>query len=192
MGNNLTKLEFTDSDAVDVEGIRFETLVPESVLTIPENQPNTYTPVQFSISITNFSPNPYRFLFFYLLPEIQALNGQNIRLHYARNATRFPEEYDFLLVQPGGGFTYFLDSRLEWNNNSLVLRGKDKSGGIWIFYNFAPGTYQLRFTYENNQAKQKLRRGEVTVENLWIGRVSMPFKKINLARLSNILDLLQK
>ena len=40
-GYNLTSLEATDKNAVEIDGIRFESIRPEPVLTIPKKQPDT-------------------------------------------------------------------------------------------------------------------------------------------------------
>jgi len=177
-GNKLTKVKLTDSNVVEVDGIRFETVMPERVLTIPENLSSSYTPVQFGIQVTNLSLFPYRFLFFHLLPELIAASGQKIQRGYGRNATRYPKLSDFYWLQPGEHFTFFLNGKLCWYEAELTLSGRDKSGGIWTFHNLKPGKYKVWFLYENQKATKEIQRGEdkgAKVEYLWVGSVSTPF-----------------
>ena len=109
----MTSLESSDSNAVEVNGIRFETLLPEQVLTIP-NMNNGKTSVQFGIRVTNLSLTPYHFIFFHLLPELLVSNGQVIHRHYGRNVTKAASESDFLLAMPRESLTFFIDARFFW------------------------------------------------------------------------------
>ncbi|WP_449419520.1 hypothetical protein [Phormidium nigroviride] len=61
--------ESIDSNSGEVDGMRFETVMPERVLTIPENLSSTSTPVQFGIKVTNFSLFPYPSGFFTRFPN---------------------------------------------------------------------------------------------------------------------------
>lgn len=57
-GETMTSVESNHSNAVEVGGLRFETLVPVPVVTVPPNQPDTTTPVRFGIRVTNMEPIP--------------------------------------------------------------------------------------------------------------------------------------
>jgi hypothetical protein len=178
---NMTSSESNKSNVFEVDGIQFETILSERVLTIPVKQQNARTPVRFGIRVTNLSSKSYRFFVFYLLPELQAADGKEIQFHYGRNATRIPEEEsDFPLVNPGENFTFFLNGNLYWEDSKLLLGGRDRTGGVWIFSNLKLGTYQMRFTYQNQEARVKLRVGGIIVEDIWTGTVSMPFVNFRL------------
>lgn len=168
-----------NSNAVEVDGIRFETLVPERLLVIP-NQSGDKTPVQFGIRVTNLSPTPYRFTSFYLLPELLEPDGQAIKMGYARNATRAPQESDFLLAMPGESLTFFMDAEFYWFDCKLRLAGEARDGGFWHFDDLKPGKYRVRFTYRNQSAVKQILYGG-TIEGLWTGIVSTSFVEFRLS-----------
>lgn len=174
----MTYSECEDSDAVEVDGICFETLVPERVLTIP-NKENVKTSIQFGIRVTNKTSTSYRFIFFYLLPELQTEDGQSVKLAYARNVTKAPSESDFLLANPGESLTYFIDAKFSWYDYKLRIGGYARDGGVWHFDNLKLGTYRIRFTYQNLSAVKRLYRGK-TIKGLWTGLVSTPLAVFSL------------
>lgn len=49
----LISVASADDSVVEVNGVRFEFLVPERVWLIPTNQPNRSTPVKLGVHITN-------------------------------------------------------------------------------------------------------------------------------------------
>jgi hypothetical protein len=119
------------NNSVEVDTIRFETLVPKQVFTIPKKQPDARTFVKFGLKVTNLSLTPYRFRFYGLIPELQSINGQLLSLSYSRNALKLLEEDDFLLAMPGEDLTNFVDGKIYWNrNNLLVMGGSDSIGGF--------------------------------------------------------------
>ncbi|MGB3510887.1 MAG: hypothetical protein WBA93_16975 [Microcoleaceae cyanobacterium] len=67
-------MESVDSNYTVTGGIKFETLVPERVLIIP-NQDHIKNSVEFGIKVTNQTSTPYRFIFFSLIPEIVGPGG---------------------------------------------------------------------------------------------------------------------
>ena len=164
---------------IEVDGIFFETKVPERVVAIPAAGADSNTLVQFGIRVSNFSSHSYRFLFFYLLPEIVGADEQSLKHGYGRNATRYPETDNFILMNPGDNFSFLMKGELSWYNGSLRLHGRDKSGGIWTFRDIKPGRYSVRFTYENREIRRRLRYGE-TVEDCWVGMVYTPFVEFHI------------
>ena len=174
----MTSFQSNDSNAVEVDGIRFETLVPERVLIIPTRE-DAKTPVQFGIRVTNLSSIPYRFIFFRLMPELQDALGRVIERSWGRNATKAPQESDFLLAMPNESLTFFVEGELYCYKDKFGLKGYESSGGVWSFRNLNPGRYQVRFTYENRNAVRKIYYGG-TVEGLWTGKASTPWEEFRL------------
>jgi hypothetical protein len=174
----------TNKNSVEVDGIRFETLVPQQLLTIPQKQPDAITSVQFGLRVTNGSLIPYRFNFHGLKPEIQNMNGLSLYRVYNTNATFGLDESHFLLAMPGETLTYFVDGQLRWSVDShqIVMQGRDSIGGYWSFQTLNPGKYRLRFTYTGSSQSSLTRvlRG-VVIEDLWTGIVPTPFIEFRLA-----------
>lgn len=180
----LTEPIMTDKSVIEVDGVQFETLVPQRVLTIPKKQHNTTTPVQFGLRVTNLSSTPYRFIFHGLMPEFQSMDGKLNRRLYNRNVTIRTEESHFLLAMPGETLTSFVDGELYWDNqDELVIRGTESMGGFWFFQNLKSETWGVRFTYRGptQSTVATLLRG-VVIENLWTGIVPTPFVDFQLAR----------
>ncbi|WP_414567225.1 hypothetical protein [Nostoc sp. CCY 9925] len=69
----MTSFESNGINAVEVNHVRFETLVPQQRLIIPLKKENVTTFVQFGLRITNFSSNPYSFKLFGLKPEVETV-----------------------------------------------------------------------------------------------------------------------
>lgn len=177
----MTSSESFDSKTVEVDGIRFETLIPEPMITIPNRE--TKVRVRFGIRVTNLSPISYRFIFFNLLPKVLKSNGQAIQMDYGRNATKAPTESDFLLAKPGDILTFLREAEFFWCNYQLQLSGYDGSGGIWTYRNFKPGVYLVRFSYQNSSATVNLQGGRTPwpfLETLWTGMVVTPEETFHL------------
>jgi len=168
----------TQNKTVEVDGIRFETLVLEREILIPTKH-GDQTPVQFGIRVTNLSAIPYRFIFFGLMPELQDAKGNIIERSYARNVTKGPQEDDFPLAMPNESLTFFVEGELYCYEDQLRLAGYESSGGVWTFRALSPGRYCVRFTYENQNAVRKIYRGG-TVEGLWTGKASTPWEEFRL------------
>jgi hypothetical protein len=177
----MTVGESSKNNAIEVDGIQFESLVPERELKIPN--PESKTKVQFGIRIANNSPTSYRFMFFCLSPEIKRENGQLIQRSYACNATKVPTASDFLLVQPKESLTFFINSKLCWRDFQLRLTGCDGIGGVWDLYHLKPGRYSIRFTYENRSKTGKIDGGMTPwqfLEPMWTGAVSTPYEEFRI------------
>ena len=178
--------ESSDNNAVELDGIRFETLVPERELTIP-NIKGLKNSVQFGIRITNNSSISYRFICFHLSPELKRADGELIERSYARNATKTPTESDFLLLLPQENLTFFINAKFCWRGFQLGLTGYDGSGGVWTLCNLKPGIYSVRFTYENHSQTGKIDGGMTPwkfLEPLWTGVVSTPYEEFRVTDLT--------
>ena len=164
------------NNVVEVNGILFETLMPEVVVKIPNN--GAVSPVQFEIRITNISSHSYRFMLPYVLPEIFYSDGQAMQRSYVSNVYLPSKRAYFQLARPQESLTFFMKAEFKWYRNSLILIGKATDGGIWRFYDFQSSTYRVQFTYINENEKKQIRwrSGKFSVwQDLWVGQASTPF-----------------
>lgn len=170
-----------DDRSVEVDGVLFETFLPDPVLVIPSDESDS-TSTEFGFQITNLSSHPYHFTFFGLIPEIKGLNGQRLKSEYARNATRFVSRNDFLLAEPGATLSSVVAAKLKWSEGQLGLIGLDSSGGYWKVWGFQQGAYQVRFTYKGYSGEQlAILRPPVMLEHLWTGVISTPVVPFDIA-----------
>ena len=163
-------------------GIKFETLVPERVLIIP-NQDNIKTWADFGIKVTNQTSTPYRFLFFNLDMEIVGLEGRLIQSEYNRNGTNTPRESDFLLAKPGETLTFWIKAKFVWRGYRLGLRYRDLSNGFCVFLGLRPIQYWVCFTYRNRSPTPKINCSRTPwpfSEQLWTGIASSPYEEFYL------------
>jgi hypothetical protein len=177
----MTVGESSKNNAVEVDGIQFETLVPELELKIPNLE--SKTKVLLGMRITNNYPISYRFMFLCLSPEIKRENGELIHRSYARNATKVPTASDFLLVHPKESLTFFINCQLCWRDFQLRLTGYDGTGGVWSLYNLKPGVYSVRFSYENGSKTGKIDGGMTPwqfLEPMWTGTVATPYEEFRI------------
>ncbi|MFB2920073.1 MULTISPECIES: hypothetical protein [Aerosakkonema] len=186
---SLMPVESTDSNAVEVDGIRFETAIPERVWRIPENKPGVATSVQLGISVTNNTSNPLYFSFYnYMLPELVKSDGQSLLSGGGSNRMPYPIESDFLLVRPGERVTHFREAKLFWNENQLLFGSHNSRVslrlGTWVYQDIKPGSYYIRFNYSNREPQATYYKPEtkqpIRLEGIWTGRVTTPFIDIRL------------
>ncbi|GAX34025.1 hypothetical protein [Nodularia sp. NIES-3585] len=179
---NMTSCESNNPNAIEVDGICFETLIPEAIIHLPKY--GEETPVQFGIRINNQTLTPYRFDLPYFLPEILDTHGKVMQRLLNKNATIEVEESDISLIMPGESLEFLMDAKFNWyGENCLRLLGNAIYGGIWIFWYIQPGKYQVRFTYENQLPKKKmitLKEGRTEIYGFWTGEVITTCKSLSL------------
>lgn len=163
---------------VEVDGMCFETLVPEPSLRVPLTASSAKIPVQIGMKITNNTSTPFRFILFdTLIPQLIGENGMIPRLDCGGSlGWVIPQESDLQLVKPGESITLFLKASLTRQANnllSLIISGGGRS--CWKFNDLAFGTYQIQLTYRS--LTEKL---EFLCEDLWMGMVNTPFVEFTL------------
>jgi hypothetical protein len=148
---NMSSCESNNPNAIEVDGICFETLMPERVLRIPPKLSDAKTQVQFGIRITNNTETPQRFLLFFTRPEFFQANKQKLpRSGPNVNGSYNPQLSDFQLLMPGESLSLLLEGYFYWeSNNKLKFVFIEKNGSHWIFSDFNHGRYWVQFTCEN-------------------------------------------
>ncbi len=180
-----------NNSAVEVDGIRFETFIPEPLLTLPNKSDSSYQFVQIGIRITNNTPTPFYFSFYdTFIPDLVMPDGEVKGGAYGNDWIRGPEEFDFLLVTPGKSLRFFPGIRLFWTNHSQFSLGVSNGGGGYCsFEQLKPGIYHFRFQYYNTSdtIRKKNRAGESIetrpIEKVWTGWVDTPFVEFHLIEL---------
>jgi hypothetical protein len=171
----ITQMVSTDSTGnnfTEVDGIRFETLVPNPVLKIPDYGEEVIA--QFGVRITNQSAVPYRFNLPSFLPEFLDQDDQVKPMRLAGNMRRRVEDSDIPIVLPGKSLTFLMDTQLSWYCNCLFVRGNVDYGLFWTVFDLKPGVYQIRFRYEFVSSKRRLLFSSgklVETQDFWIGNV---------------------
>ncbi|MDZ8262815.1 hypothetical protein [Nostoc sp. ChiQUE01b] len=203
----MTSSESNEINAVEVDGVRFETLVPEQMLYLPKKNlvqrllsnlefllpvpPGYFSPkysVQIGIRITNNTSTPLRFSFYFtLFPELVNTYGQ-IPLEGGWISLSSPLESDYPFAMPGESLTFFPNIEIFWIwGNQFGISILSGNGGKWIFHTVKPGNYQFRFIYKNQNEKATLyssvSRDMNLIEEIWMGEVLTPFVELHLAQL---------
>ncbi|MBP0037754.1 MAG: hypothetical protein J7519_08615 [Roseofilum sp. SID1] len=187
-----------DNSAVEVDGIRFETLVPQPRVIVPRSQPKVrvrnphldpYTLVEIGIRISNNTSSCFRFnLFASLIPQLIGTDGQPIEAAYGCSLTIIPKESDFPIVKPGESLTFFPKiAQLFWVKGELFcLSIPAGDGGGWVFGSLSLGTYQINFIYKNQdrtvEILDKEGRNAKLLEDIWVGMVFTPSITFSLVR----------
>ncbi|MBN3871260.1 hypothetical protein [Nostoc sp. JL33] len=178
---NLRLVEPVDhNSAIEVDGIRFETLMPERVLTLPEKKHGIKTRMELGIRITNNTPTAVRFSFFAtIIPQLLGADGQLHLQGYYRRGTKRPLESDFPLVMPGENVNFFPYSFLYWRKrDQFILNIEAGDGGYWSFDALKAGVYQIRLTYNNKDKITEIYDRETMnmnlIEGIFMGIVSTP------------------
>ena len=181
---NMTSQTSADSNAVEVDNIRFEIIIPQPVLTIPKKQPDAYTPVYVGLRIinSNYASIPLRFSNFFI-PQLAGSDGQLLERGGGGDATVPRLECDFPIVIPGLSVTFFINGRLVWRNNTLQIELNDRPGHVLPFYDLKPGTYQLRLAYSPKSETAEVYDvgGSIygrTIKGVWTGEAITPFVEV--------------
>jgi hypothetical protein len=157
---NMSSFESNNDNTVQIDGIQFETVMPERVLRIPSKLPGAKTQVQFAIRITNNTETPQRFLLFFARPEFLQANKQKLpRFGPNVNGSYNPQLSDFQLVMPGESVSLLLKGYFHWQHHKLEFVFIEKDGSYWIFSDFNHGRYWIQFTYENQYPAWEQRGG---------------------------------
>ncbi|TAF52027.1 MAG: hypothetical protein EAZ60_24545 [Oscillatoriales cyanobacterium] len=193
-----------DSNAVEMDGVRFEILVPERVLSIPKNNlihkllylmkflspisiyySSFIIPVQIGIRITNNTSTPLRFSFYFtLFLEIMGVDGL-IPFGDAWIRGSCPSNSDIFSVMPGEDITFFPETEIFglWEDK-FGLRITTGNGDILTFEPLTLQTYQVRLRYSSQQSMVKIYESVETYTTLdvWSGQISTPFVDFRLVR----------
>lgn len=178
---NLVQPTATNPNAVEVDGIRFETVMPERVLTLPEIGSKARTPVQLGIRITNNTTTPLYFnCFDAIFPSMMGVNRS-----YAMDWLGSARESDFPLALPGESVTFFPGvSLLCLEDERCVLLLATDDGGVWQFGTVKSGIYRIQFEYINKVKDLKFYNPEMRrskrIENVCTGLVSLPSVEFSL------------
>ena len=168
----------TNKNAVEVDGIRFETLVPQPTISVSLTQPDFNISVQIGMQITNNASTPLRFTSFdSLIPFLIGADGLIPSQSYGgSHGWVLPKESDFRLVMPGSNVAFFPKVHLVRQADKLLKLIVPSGGrGSWKFNDLKLGKYQVGLTYRSLTDKPDL-----LFEDLWMGMVSAPFVEFHL------------
>ncbi len=180
---NVNSDDSNDSQFVEVDGIRFETLLPQPIVTLPKK--GEKTTVQFGVRITNLTSTPCRFDLQRFLPDMLHPCGKLMYMDLGRNTSTLFEDSDVPLILPSQSVEFLINGNFIHRNkeNSIQLTGPAIYGGVWRFYHIQPGKYRIRLWYENNLSEKKMISasiGRTIVQQFWIGKIKTPFSDFTL------------
>ncbi|MDY7014038.1 MAG: hypothetical protein SVX43_10675 [Cyanobacteriota bacterium] len=187
---NRQTVEEDSNNAVEVDGVRLEILVPERTWVIPENKPSSETPVQLGFRLTNLRQEAIRFSLINPLLVIIDSDGKRLRVSGGRDILlRSP--LVCRLLSPGESLTFFPDIQLSWNENKLYLAGLDGVGGGWLYEGLEAKKYKIKWIYDSNivlglcrdieNIKPETSRREIQ-RKFWLNFIQTPWIEINLAQ----------
>ena len=168
----------TDNSSVEVDSIRFKTVVPEQISIKPSTQPDSAIPVQLGMQITNNTSTPFHFIVFdSLIPQLMGVDSSIPCLRTGGgNAFKAPLESDSHLALPGESVTLFPKAHLIWQKDGLlklIVFGRGTT--CWLFSDLKPGTYRIQMIY-----RSPTNESDRVFEDLWMGMVHTPFVEFHL------------
>jgi hypothetical protein len=179
----MSSSEPNNNNAVEVNDILFETLMPVRTIQVP--RPEEETSVQIGVRITNQSLTPYRFDLPSFIPQFFDRDGHEIRSGINSNARRVTEEEDIPLINPSEQITFWKTISLYWRaKNCFGFKGKFGYGGVWSTAEFNTGTYQFQFRYGSSLSQTRIlfNFGRAEVSDFWVGTVSTPLTTFHLVQ----------
>lgn len=178
--NNLAQMteEKPSTTAVEVNGIRFETRLKNSVIPLPPKEENAMTEVEFEIIVTNNTSNTFYFDFGdSFTPLLIRPDGQTFSHGGATDWIGQPVESHFRLSRPGETVNFVDYYVIAYDGEEFVWRFGTKQGRWWVFGLVGVGIYQLEFTYRNNLSILTVGFsgvGDKILDNIWTGEVVLP------------------
>lgn len=180
--------QFNDNNAIEIDGIRFQTLMPKRLVTIPASQSDSLIDVKvdLGIHIRNNTTNAFCFcLYGTITPELIMPDGQRGRGGEFSDWLVAPKKSDFAIANPGRTVTYFPDVVISKNyENQLYLKVWFGNGSYWLCNSLYAGTYQIRLKYRNVAKKARVYDPDIDknklIENIWTGEALMPFIEFSL------------
>lgn len=167
----------TEPNIIEVDGIQFETIIPEKIITIPKQERGAETLVKLGMSITNNTQTLFRFdLFATLIPQIVGADGLALQKNYGTTFLQAPRECDFPSAIPGETVTLFPYAKLIWyTHRRLALKITAGDGGYWHFCNIQPGVYRVRFIYSKRNEWAPTNQKSTGKKSLeWICKNTIP------------------
>lgn len=194
-------------EKVEVDGIGFETVVSQKIVTLPKKDVIQKLRYLFlaTLSLNSFQ---YPCPFITVAIGLRITNNTTIARLFSRHSTLFPELIgvegavpngggwispncptlsDFVNIQPGQSTTFFPEAAIFWQwGNQFVLSIDSGNGGSWDFEPIKPGSYQVRFLYHNTRREETVYDTSCQefklIENIWMGEVSTPFVEFQIVR----------
>ncbi len=131
----------------EVEGVRFETILPQQMIRIPKQGEETL--VKFGVRVINGTKASQLFLFFFARPMF-SFDGQAVsRSGPNVNGSFNPDLDDFKSLMSGEEATLMMQGWFYWSKSHLKFRCYERSGSYWFFGAFKAGNYSLQMLYEN-------------------------------------------
>jgi hypothetical protein len=196
----MASFESNEINAIEVDNVRFETVLSASAVTIPEAKRGVFTSVQLGIRITNNTQKPFYFSsnVYSMFPEMIAPDGQVMVTGLHSERINPPIESDYMLVAPEKSVTFVCDAFLFWIQNRKKKRDRKltfnipfPSDDIYAFRPVYPGLYQFRFKYRNFREGMEEYNNwiepttlQTILQNLWTGEVLTPLVNIQLVESS--------
>lgn len=176
--------ERLNNPEVQANPIELETLVPETVLPIPANSRDIYTPVRLGVRVTNNTEVSVYLALDSFTPEFRDASGENLFYGLFQLSPRFNKKEDFAFVQPGESFTFFWDGSLYWSNNKLVLTLEDRRYSSLSFGAFKHDILKVRWNYSNIYALRlyinENRIGFSEIAGVWAEKMCGPWIELHL------------
>ncbi|MEH1819830.1 MAG: hypothetical protein V7L31_12250 [Nostoc sp.] len=196
----MASLESNEITAIEVDNVRFETVVSASAVTIPEARRGVFTSIQLGIRITNNTQKPFYFSsnVYSIFPEMIAPDGQVMVTGLHSERINPPIESDYMLVAPGKSVTFVCDAFLFWIQNRKKKRDRKLTfnipfpfDDIYVFRPVYPGLYQFHFKYRNSREGMEEYNNwiepiilQTILQNIWTGEILTPFVDIQLVESS--------
>ena len=174
--------EWADKGAVELDGVSFETLISDSILTIPEKGTGYETPLKLGIRIKNQTHSSVRFcLYDTAIPDLITSNGTHLLLEGGRNRSRLIRESDCPLVASEESVEFFQNGILFWKLDDLQMEILDGFGGSFRFEHLKPAIYRFRYRYYSNHRSTQISYPEQKIlTNIWTGETYTPSREISL------------
>jgi hypothetical protein len=166
----------SNKNAVEVDGIGFETVVPKQIWIISHSQlSDASSSVQIGLRITNNTSTSQRFCsFMTIIPALMGADGCILVQNLGGGSTGWvgARESDYYLIEPKESVTFFVNAHFEKQTDgllNLIVRGTGY--GYWSCNGLKSGTYQVRLAYRSrtNPLDMEL------FEDCWRGMVHTPF-----------------
>ncbi|MBW4541357.1 MAG: hypothetical protein KME43_19790 [Myxacorys chilensis ATA2-1-KO14] len=145
-----------ESNAIEVNGIRFETVINDRTVVMPPYEPRAEVQVGCGIRLTNMAETAQSVWLYSMHPEFRDATNQLVpgRMVGADRRVK-PNLSNLKILQSGESALFICQCTFLWWNNLVRCAFTEKSGNIWAYADLNPDLYSIQFVYNSTLRQQE-------------------------------------
>lgn len=146
-----------ESNAIEVNGIRFETVINDRTVVMPPYEPRAEVRVGCGIRLTNMAETAQSMWLFSMHPEFRDATNQLVPGSMVGADRRVaPSLSNLKILQPGESALFVTHlCRFIWWSNLVRCAFTETGGDTWVYADLNPDLYSIQFVYKSTLRQQQ-------------------------------------